>query len=158
MPANTTIAQSRLMIQSLLDGRFKLAAHWETRQLLVYALRIAPGKFKLKQTVPDKDPPTPSIECPDDHPNCHIGVYNSATTTALAGLLSQTLERPVVDETGLTGSYYFGVRKWAGEETSGSSLPSLFALMRDEFGLELKAERGSVPVLVIDYAEKPTAN
>jgi uncharacterized protein (TIGR03435 family) len=78
--------------------------------------------------------------------------------TGLTGVLSHTLERPVIDKTGLAGSYYFGVVKWAGDDSGGSSLPSLFALMREEFGLELKPELGPVPVLIIDYAEKPTAN
>jgi uncharacterized protein (TIGR03435 family) len=78
--------------------------------------------------------------------------------TVLTGLLSHNLERPVIDRTGMTGSYYFGVLKWAGDDSSGSSLPSLFALMREQFGLELKVERDPVPVLVIDHAEKPTAN
>jgi len=48
--------------------------------------------------------------------------------------------------------------RWAGDEDVSSSLPSLPALLREEFGLELKAEPGPVPVLVIDHAEKPTAN
>ena len=159
MPAGTTAAESRQMIQTLLAERFKLAVHWETRQLPVYALRIAPGKSKLKPSDPDKDSPISSIGCPADDPHCHIGFCcGSATMTVLTGLLSHTLERPVIDKTGMTGSYYFGVLKWAGEDSTDSSLPSLFALMREQFGLELKAERGPVPVLVIDHAEKPTAN
>jgi uncharacterized protein (TIGR03435 family) len=159
MPGDTSIAQSRQMVQTLLAERFKLAVHWQTRQLPVYALRIAPGNSKLKPSNPDKDPPVGSIGCPVDDPHCHIGFCCGSTTMiVLAGLLSHTLERPVVDRTGMTGSYYFGVLKWAGDDSSGSSLPSLFALLRDDFGLELKAERGPVPVLVIDHAEKPTAN
>jgi len=41
----------------------------------------------------------------------------------------------------VTGSYYFGVLKWAGDESVGSSLPSLSALLHKEFGLELKTGR-----------------
>ena len=160
MPADTTVAQSRQMIQTLLAERFKLAAHWETRQLPVYALRIAPGRSKLKPTDPNKDPNgrTGPVGCPADDADCHIGFWGAETMTALTGLLSPALDRPVIDKTGLTGSYDFGILKWAGKESSGSSLPSLVALMREEFGLELKVERGPVPVLVIDHAEKPTAN
>jgi uncharacterized protein (TIGR03435 family) len=161
MPAGTATAQSRQMMQTLLAERFKLAVHWETRQLPVYALRIAPGRSKLKPSDPDTDPPNApgSIGCPVDDPHCHIGFCcGSATMTALTGLLSHTLERPVIDKTGLIGSYYIGVLKWAGEDSSSSSLPSLFALMREQFGLELKPELGPVPVLVIDHVEKPTAN
>jgi len=160
MPADTTIAQARQMIQTMLAERFKFTAHWETRQLPVYALRIAPGRSKLKPSNTDKDAQFPAapIGCPDDDANCHIGFYNSVTTTALAGMLSRALGRTVIDKTGLTGSYDFGILKWAGEESSDSSLPSLPALIREEFGLELKPERSPVPVLIIDHAEKPTAN
>jgi uncharacterized protein (TIGR03435 family) len=160
MPTDTTIAQSRQMIQALLAERFKLAAHWETRQLPVYALRIAPGRSKLKPSDPDKDSHIPAapVGCSADDPDCHIGFYSSATITVLTGMLSRTLGRPVIDKTGLTGTYNFGILEWAGEESSNSSLPSLPALMREEFGLELKSERGPVPVLVIDHADKPTAN
>jgi uncharacterized protein (TIGR03435 family) len=159
MPTDTTIAQSREMVQTLLTQRFKLAVHWESRQLPVYALRIVPGKSKLKLSDPDRDPPIPAIGCPADDPHCHIGFCcGAATMTVLTGLLSHTLERPVIDRTEMNGSYYFGVLKWAGDDSGGSSLPSLFSLLREEFGLELKAERAPVPVLVIDHAEKPTPN
>ena len=73
-------------------------------------------------------------------------------------MLTGSLGRPVIDKTGLAGTYYFGALKWAGDDSPGSSLPSLFGLLRDEFGLEVKAEPGPVPVLVIDHAEKPVAN
>jgi len=161
MPPNTTPAQSSQMMQTLLADRFRLVAHWETRQLPAYALRIASGKSKLKPSDPGKDPPIPphSIGCPPDDAHCHIGFCCGSTTiTVLTGTLTHAMGRPVIDKTGLTGSYYFGVLKWAGDDSAGSSLPSLSALLRDEFGLELKAEPGPVPVLVIDHAEKPTAN
>ncbi len=161
MPADTTRAQSSQMLQTLLAERFKVSAHFETRQLPVFALRTAPGGSKLKPSDPEKDPPNApgSIGCPADDTHCHIGFCcGSATMTALTGMLSRTLGRPVIDKTGLTGSYYFGVMKWAGDDSPGSSLPSLPALFREELGLEWKAETGPVPVLVIDHAEKPTAN
>jgi uncharacterized protein (TIGR03435 family) len=161
MPANTTGAQSRQMMQTLLAERFKLAAHWETRQLPAYALRTVAGRSKLKPSDPDKDPPNRpgSIGCPADDPHCHIGFCCGSTTiTILTGTLSHAVGRPVIDKTGLTGSYYFGVLKWAGDESVGSSLPLLPALLREEFGLELKAEPGPVPILVIDHAEKLMAN
>jgi bla regulator protein blaR1 len=161
MPANTTGVQSRQMMQTLLIERFKLAAHWEVREMPVYALRTAAGKSKLRPSDPDQDPPNRpgSIGCPADDPHCHIGFCCGSTTiTVLAGTLTHALERPVIDKTGLTGPYYFGILKWAGDESVGSSLPSLPALLHEEFGLELKAELGPVPILVIDHAEKPLAN
>jgi uncharacterized protein (TIGR03435 family) len=161
MSAGTTNAQSRQMMQTLLAERFHFDAHWESRELPVFALETIPGKLKLKESDPAQDPPIPpgSIGCPGDDPHCHIGFCCGSTRmTAIAGTLTHTLGRPVIDKTGLAGTYYFGTLKWAGDDSLGSSLPSLPALLRDGFGLELKAERGPVPVLVIDHVEKPTAN
>ena len=161
MPAETTRDQSRQMMQALLAERFKLAAHWETRQLPTYALRTLPGKSKLKAADPEKDPPIRpgSIGCPAEDLHCHIGFCcGSMTITTLTGMLTHSLGRPVIDKTGLTGTYYFGLLKWAGDDSAGSPLPSLFALLREEFGLEVKAEPGPVPVLIIDHVEKPMVN
>jgi uncharacterized protein (TIGR03435 family) len=161
MPAGTTNAQSRQMMQALLAERFRFDAHWETRELPVFALETITGKLKLKASDPGMDPPIlpHSIGCPGDDPHCHIGFCcGSATVTGIAGMLTHSLERPVIDKTGLTGTFYFGLLKWAGEDSPGSSLPSLPALLRDNFGLQLKAERGPVPVLVIEHAEKPLGN
>jgi uncharacterized protein (TIGR03435 family) len=149
------------MMQTLLAERFQFGAHWETKQLPVFTLETIPGKSKLRQSEPMKDPPVPpgSIGCPANDPHCHIGFCCGSTSlTTIAGSLTRTLGRPVIDKTGLSGSYYFGVLKWAGDDSAGSSLPSLPALLREEFGLELQAGRGPVPVLVIEHAEKPTAN
>jgi len=89
MPGKTTRDQSRQMMQALLAERFKLAAHWETRQLPAYALRTLPGKSKLKESDPEKDPPNRpgSIGCPGEDLHCHIGFCcGSATITTLTGL------------------------------------------------------------------------
>jgi uncharacterized protein (TIGR03435 family) len=160
MPANTSGAQSRQMMQALLAERFNFAAHWETRQLPLYALMTISGKSKLKASNPSNDPPIQpgSLSCPADDLRCNVFYGGSTNIDVLAGMLTRMLGRPVIDKTGLTGSYDLGVLKWAGDESAGSSLPSLPTLLRDELGLELKAERGPVPVLVIDHVEKPSPN
>ena len=159
MPAHTSIAQSRQMMQALLAERFKLAAHFESRQLRIYALTTISGKSMLKASVPEKDRPIQpgSLSCPVDDAHCNV-FSGSLTMTTFAGVITRILGRPVIDKTGLTGFYDLGVLKWAGDESAGSSLPSLPTLLRDELGLDLKAERGPVPVLVIDHVEKPSAN
>ncbi len=161
MPAGTTNEQSRQMMQTLLAERFQFGAHWETRDLPVFALEAIPGKLKVKQSDPGQDPPTApgSVGCPSDDRQCHIGFCcGSATMSGLAGTLTRAVGRPVIDKTGLSGTFYVGLLKWAGDDAVGSSLPSLPALLRDQLGLELKAERGPVPVLVIERVEKPVGN
>ncbi len=161
MPANTTIGQSRQMMQALLAERFQFAAHWERRKMPAFEMTTVPGKLKLKPSDPGQDPPVMpgSIGCPADDTHCHIGFCcGSSTMNALAGILSHVLHKPVIDKTGLSGSYYFGVLRWAGDETSNSPLPSVFTLMREDFGLELKTGTEDVPVLIVDHVEKPAPN
>ena len=159
MPEETTDDDARLMLQALLVERFKLAFHWETRNAPIYALVVAPGGFKLKATDPKDDPPRApgSIGCPADDRACHNIVMGSAPMAQFASAVAFNVGRPVIDKTGLRDTYYLDLR-WAGDTTPVSSLPSLPTAMRDKFGLELKSETGPVEVLVIDRAEKPSAN
>jgi uncharacterized protein (TIGR03435 family) len=159
MPLETTDAQARQMMQTLLGERFKLAVHWETKTRPVYALVIGTGGFKLKPSDPNDDPPRApgSLGCPQDDRACHIRPLGSAERSDLTPFLSSFLGRHVVDRTGLTGTYYMDL-KWAGDNSPGSSLPSLPTVLKEQLGLELKAETGSVEGLVIDRVEKPSPN
>lgn len=82
----------------------------------------------------------------------------------------QLLDRPVVDMTGLKGGFDFSLAytmdlppgfpeggKINGEEPDTSG-PTIFQAVKQQLGLELKPDRGPVPVIVIDHIEKPTAN
>lgn len=159
MPPETAPQQARQMMQSLLAERFKLAIHWEKRNMPVYELVVAPGGFKLKQSDPKDDPPIAphSIGCPQEDRGCHNIVTGSTPIPAFVGILGSVVGRPVIDKTGLTGAYYLNL-KWAGDTAADSPLPSLPAALREQFGLELKSETGPVDVLVIDHVEKPTPN
>src|SRR5580700_7741780 len=53
MPAQTTKAQFQLMMQSLLEDRFHMAVHRETRSFPGYDLVVAKDGPKLKQSKPD---------------------------------------------------------------------------------------------------------
>lgn len=75
----------------------------------------------------------------------------------LAEYLSGQAGRPVVDNTRLGGEYDFTV-EWATEETIGSSEPSLFTALQEQLGLKLDATRGPVETIVIDSAERASAN
>lgn len=159
MPPEATDAQTREMMQSLLAERFKLAVHWETRSLPVYALVTSSGGFKLKPSDPKDEPPKApgSIGCPPEDRTCRIIPLGSAPISALTPFLALNVGRPVIDKTGLAGTYYMDLR-WAGDDSPGSPLPSLPTALKEQFGLELKADSGPVDVLVIDHAEKPSSN
>ena len=159
VPAGTTDDQARQMMQTLLADRFKLAIHWEKKDMPIFALVIGKGGFKLQPSDPAKDVPAPphSIGCPPEDPSCHIYAGGSGTISGLASSLSFNVGRPVIDQTGLTGNYNTDLM-WAGETTTDSPLPSLPAALREKFGLELKPQVGPVNTLVIDHVEKPSPN
>ena len=159
MPAGTPDDDGRLMLQAFLVERFKLAFHRETRKLPVYALVVASSGFKLKATDPKNDPPRArgSLGCPPEDRGCHIIAMGSSNMLQIAGALAFNVGRPVIDKTGLPGTYYFDV-KYAGDTSPSSPLPSLIGALKEQFGLELKPDTGAVEVLVIDRAEKPLPN
>lgn len=159
MPANTTTDQAREMMKTLLAQRFKLTAHWETKNMPVYALVVGKGGFKLKPA--DRNaPPTYATDmgpCPPEDPHCHILPLSAGPISVLASFLGRFLGRPVIDQTGLTDRYDIAL-KWAGDNADDPSLPSLPTALREKFGLELKSETGPVQILIVDHVEKPTPN
>jgi uncharacterized protein (TIGR03435 family) len=84
---------------------------------------------------------------------------------------SAVLDRPVVDQTALPGKWNFQL-KWTADESQFGGLgvkippptdaadapPLLFTAIQEQLGLKLDAGKTQVPVLVIDKAEKPSAN
>lgn len=128
---NPTKDQMRLMVQALLADRFQLRAHFETREVPVFELRLAkPGKWGPNliphaDALPcDKLGPSPVKDVPAFHFACHtFGPFVAQSTTLmvgsrdvsmdwLAGALSEFpaslgFGRPIVDKTGLTGRFDF---------------------------------------------------
>jgi uncharacterized protein (TIGR03435 family) len=90
--------------------------------------------------------------------------YNSGTMGELASQLSGYLGREVIDRTGLSGQYAINLSfapvdltagEGAGSQDSG---PTIFQALQDQAGLKLESTKAPVEVLVIDGAEKATAN
>jgi len=88
-------------------------------------------------------------------------------------MLSQLLGRPVIDKTGLTGLFDFDLKWTPGTEQvpgalgpndlpapapADASSPSIFTALQEQLRLRLNAGKGSVDVIVIDSAEKPSEN
>ena len=74
----------------------------------------------------------------------------------LAQRLSRYLKKPVFDQTGLKGSFDFEYRYDSGEAQPDTI--SCIVTSLQELGLRLKPSQGSVETIVIDHAEKPSAN
>lgn len=160
----------RLMLQSLLAERFRLAVHRETRTEQVYGLVVARGGPKLKETAGAGPHGTGIFG--SGRPN-EINAH-SVTVAELVALLSQRLGSPVTDKTGLTGKYdftlsfaptttqqdlaLFGAPPPEAIPPADSGLPSIFTAVQEQLGLKLEFTKGPVEVLVIDRAEHPDPN
>ena len=179
-------AQVAQMVRGLLADRFKLQTHTERREGATFALVVArrdgrlgpnltPHAFDCEALLakrrdgvvedgPKVFPPlcAPPISSPQR-------IWASVRPiSVLASAVARQVGRPVVDKTGLTGTYDFNL-KWslpvqqAGPVTqnSASALPqaneglSLFTALDDQLGLKLESTKGPVDVLVIDHVEKP---
>jgi uncharacterized protein (TIGR03435 family) len=144
----------RLMMRALLKERFQLEFHTEKKELRSFALTIAKGGPKLKQATPDEVPYAQ---------NSRMGtVVRGTTMQGFADFLSNPVERPVVDKTGLTGSwdFAFDFTKYMTGEPKGPDdfLQVLNMTLQGELGLKLESEKDVVDVMVIDHASKASAN
>jgi uncharacterized protein (TIGR03435 family) len=184
--SETTAARLSLMLRSLLNERFMLTAHMETRKSPVYALVVARDDKRLGPQI------TPSaIDCraltatrskgiPEPAPSpggrrpCTMSMAagrilaGSMLIPDLATQLSVALQVAVADRTGLTGRFDFELL-YAAEVAAGgvvtnapgpwsgdSDRPSLFTALQEQLGLKLESTKGPVDVLVIDHVERPT--
>lgn len=148
----TSSQQIRLMLQSLLADRFKVAVHRETRMLPVYELVVGKNGPKLTAAKSGGRSSTNSN-------NGNVTGTN-VSMAELAHQLSRTsaVGRPVFDKTGIEGSYDF-TYEYAPDDNDSAGRPSIFTALQQKLGLKLEAAKGPVEVVVIDHAEKvPTAN
>lgn len=154
----------RQLVQQLLADRFKLAVHFEKKDLPVYALVVARGGPKLTASKdPDKGTSTSSG-------NAQM-TATSITMEKLAQVLTQNLAmelgRVVIDKTGIEGKYDVKLT-WSPENNSAGITnasneasppgPSIFTALKEQLGLKLESTKGPVESLVIDHIEQPSEN
>ena len=80
------------------------------------------------------------------------------TMEQLAANISNNGDRPVLDRTGLTGTYDFTLA-WDpayGSQRADPEAPSIFTALQEQLGLKLESQKAPVEVFVIDHAEKPS--
>jgi uncharacterized protein (TIGR03435 family) len=152
-PSDTNKDQVPLMLQTLLAERFKLVAHRETRPTPIYALVVAKSGPKLQvsqeETMSTRNPRRGHFEA------------KKVTIAWLATMFHNSgwTDRPVIDNTGFTGTYDF-VLDWTPDDVKSDELsaPSLFTAVQEQLGLKLEAQIAPREVLVIDHVEKPEGN
>ncbi len=164
-------ADMRLMLQALLEDRFKLKMRRESKELPIFAVIVGKNGPKLeKSQIDEKD-------C--DTAPCHVfmggrgrGLHGQAVDMSdLAMYVENWAERPVVDMTGIHGLFHIETRGWlpmtpgpapaAGVKAEDGGdlvdLPTLFEVF-EKLGLKLEARKAPVDTFHIDQIEKPSQN
>jgi uncharacterized protein (TIGR03435 family) len=171
------------MMQSLLEERFKLRTHHETRELPIYQLVVARADGRLGPEMRPSDSDCDAIAAgiragvppprkPGEPPPCgSMGgpariIAGGVTMPQFATTLSTRLERPVVDKTNLTGRFKFTLAFTPEQMPTGTpppgvppidpNGPSFFTALQEQLGLKLESVKGPVDVLVVDSIERPT--
>ena len=161
---NEVRLEKRNAIRALLTERLGVKTHLETRNSSIYNLTVAKGGIKMQVVPPPPSGEGPAIPPPTNvqaHPSKHglELVSSNANMRAVTAGLTSMLEAPVVDKTGLTGTYNYTLqfgRDWSANDPE--SWPSIFTAVQEQLGLRLEAVHESVPNLVIDHITKPTEN
>jgi uncharacterized protein (TIGR03435 family) len=150
-PPHSTGDQVPLMLQALLEDRFKLALHRETKELPTYALVVAKNGPKFKTTESE------GLTINSNRTHWHVEA--KASMHRLAEILSEEVGRPVLDQTGLSGSYEMTL-DWAPDDAPANDAtagPSIFTALQEQLGLRLDSAKGPVEMLVIDRAERTSS-
>jgi uncharacterized protein (TIGR03435 family) len=166
---------ARLMVRPLLADRFKLVMHHEQRELPVYALVLLKAnefgpQLRRDDNCDPKGAPIPPAQgaaepavpmaCGADGFNPrHLWARAMTLNYMLIGLGRTSIDRVVVDQTGLTGKFDWEVQ-WIPDDLRVDTAnrpdgPSIFQAFRDQLGIKLEPTRDRVDVLVIDRAERP---
>nr|HEV7955142.1 TIGR03435 family protein [Candidatus Acidoferrales bacterium] len=184
---NPTKDQMRLMMQSLLADRFQLVVHFDAREVPVFELRLVKAGQPGPKLIPHADGPpcdkpaaSPGGGLPGftvcgnlsaiDAPGGPMGGARDMTMEVIARSLSTMplgLDRPVIDKTGLKGSFDWTLQftpEPVRTSTPDSALPPApsgttgLEALRDQLGLKVEPAKASLKFLVVDKVERPSGN
>ena len=156
-PPDTQTDDRTLMLRTLLEDRFKLAAHRESKDLPGYALVVAKGGFKLKPVEPGGSS--------TDSNGGRLQTLTAKKTSMgqLADLVARSMGEMVVDQTGIDGVYDFELR-WANDDqtpsgTDAAAVPTLLTALQETLGLRLQPKKVPTEIIVVDHVERaPSEN
>jgi len=173
------------MMQALLEDRFRLKIHRETREIPIYVLTVAKGGLKLKPFKEGSCTPRPprDLTKPGPPPALPPGEKYCASLGTSQGpnmvvdaqgmsidefsiFLRTGSGRPVVDKTGITGKFDFhleyapneDLRRRLPDDPGEPTAPSIFTALQEQLGLKLEPAKGPGEFLVIDHIERPSEN
>lgn len=171
LPLEQQKEQQRHMLQALLEERFNLKTHWETREGDIYNLVLAKTGPKLgaEHSLPPSSEesrtfvgqPPPLYQKNDGQGYDFIA--HGCPMSELVEILTAQFGRPVIDKTGLIGKYDFVLKyngRWDTDRNADDldPTPPLDRALQVQLGLKVEAAKGLTKVLVIDHIDKPSEN
>lgn len=164
------VSQLKVMMQKLLAERFQLTFHRDKKEMSVYAITMTKGGHKLTKNEGKGNLPGFSGGGPRGM------VVRNATIAEWATVLqANSLDQPVVDQTGLGTQRWDFILKWTPDGSQNSfggappnsqpaapgdaaPPPDIYAAFQQQLGLKLESTKAPAEVLVIDRVEKPSEN
>ncbi len=158
------------MLQAVLEDRFQLKLHHETREIPVYALTVGRNGPRLHAAEGPPCAPMPGKPCLSGLrvQNRNLVLNLRGTLAQFAQVLDASLDRLILDKTGLSGTFdlhlEFGIDQATPafqaftDPAEASSGASIFTAIQEQFGLKLEAARGPGDFIVIDRIEHPSEN
>jgi uncharacterized protein (TIGR03435 family) len=147
-------AAYQAMMQKMLADRFKLAVHRDQKSMAVYGLVVGKGGIKFKEVAPGHSSSNSN--------NTHY-VGTSISMDAFATFLSGRMELPVLDMTGLKGTYDLTLDWITERQAKADSEPQtgqpIQDAIQDQLGLKVEHRKAPIDIVIVDHAEKiPTEN
>jgi uncharacterized protein (TIGR03435 family) len=167
------------MLQKILADRFGLTFHHEMKDLPCYVMTIAKSGSKLQEYSPDHAKPNDLQDFEGNRAENRFTLNGDelvGQTVSMANFtaqLSEYLESPVVDKTGLKGTYDFRFKYFIDLPAMPPSGPGgggqpvivqvdfkgpIVEAIQKNLGLKLESGKGPVEVTVIDHSERPSGN
>jgi uncharacterized protein (TIGR03435 family) len=161
MDFETRNREVEFMMQAMLAERFHLKVTVDTRILPIYALVVAKSGPKLTPlAAPAGTAETRNRSHSTTTNNGHL-TAKAISMDSFADYLTTQPEmgdRVVRNQTALSGNFDFTLN-WTEDRGSGipgdAALPGIFTALQEQMGLELKPDKGSVPVIIVDAVSEP---
>jgi uncharacterized protein (TIGR03435 family) len=143
-----SVDQIRQMLQALLADRFQLQIHREMKELSVYDLVVGKNGPKLREIPPGSTVtvPTPPVR--------------RSSIEQLDSLISNFLDRPLIDKTGLVGTFEYSM-DWGQldlDRVANNPTATIYTAVQEQLELRLESDKERVEFLVIDSVQRPSEN
>jgi uncharacterized protein (TIGR03435 family) len=150
----STDEQLRQMMQRLLAERFKVAVHHEVKEMPCYIVTVSKTGIKFQKSGEEGDP--------EIKPDGQFKIaLKKITMQQLADEIGNTpIPDPVVDQTGLTGTYDIAldISKFANTMDKPSGIDEVISVLaqaiKEQLGLTIEHHKAPIDMVIVDHAEK----